>query len=93
MTEKIKVKEIRKKYNKDDINILQALTPRSNTHIFSPTLVEEMYKTDDDYVTGSSLEKVAFQFNLDKKVEFLIENRGTRELLVKNVVLEFEVLP
>lgn len=86
----LKVRDLREQYDPDEVNVMRMRSPRSEDLLHSPTRLKDHYK--NDYVAALPTDEVVWELDLDEKVNFLTGNRGNRNLLVKNVKCEIELL-
>lgn len=89
--ETLKVREIRKKYEKGDVTVHKWMSPRSNESLHSPTrLTNHFGKNNSGKPLGD--EEVLWGEDLDERLHFLVGRTDTKTLLVKNVKCRIEVL-
>jgi hypothetical protein len=100
MTKRMKVRELREKYDKEDIEIEETLTPRSNKqlHGFRDTKKQTMKRYAAGEIEKDSRgqlspkhykdEEVVWELPLDRKVNALTDSKGDTSILVKNIKVE-----
>lgn len=98
--EKMKVKELREEYDRDEVSIEDTQTPRSNKQLHGFRDTEE--QTMERYASGEiemdsrgqlspkgyNKKEVVWELPLDRKVNALTDRKGDTSLLVKNIEVE-----
>lgn len=87
----LKIPQVRKEYQPDEINVLQLQQPRTGTHIFDPAEYDSRYKRSYGR-PGYDHDEVIWELPLDKRLTWLTGRQGYASLLVKNTEVWFEVL-
>lgn len=92
---KMKIREIREKYEKGDVIVHRWETPRAGNHISSPTSKtqeREARKQGKNTIKPLSMEEVLWEIPLDEELNFNLFSSETRSLLTKNVMCDIEVV-